>query len=84
MPLVRIDPRQGKNPEYRRKIGDMVYRAMGRAVARMVNKVRRSSVLSSSGLDWLLLYYRSNRRRSSRFILLIKCLYNTVQGCQAT
>ena len=28
MPLVRIDLRQGKNPEYRRKIGDMVYRAM--------------------------------------------------------
>src|SRR6202042_3890773 len=28
MPLVRIDLRQGKTPEYRRKIGDMVYRAM--------------------------------------------------------
>jgi len=28
MPLVRIDLRQGKAPEYRRKIGDMVYRAM--------------------------------------------------------
>jgi len=28
MPLVRIDLRQGKSPEYRRKIGDMVYRAM--------------------------------------------------------
>jgi hypothetical protein len=28
MPLVRIDLRQGKPPEYRRKIGDMVYRAM--------------------------------------------------------
>lgn len=28
MPLVRIDLRQGKTPEYRLKIGDMVYRAM--------------------------------------------------------
>jgi phenylpyruvate tautomerase PptA (4-oxalocrotonate tautomerase family) len=28
MPLVRIDLREGKTPEYRRKIGDMVYRAM--------------------------------------------------------
>ncbi len=28
MPLVRIDLRQGKTPEYRRKIGEMVYRAM--------------------------------------------------------
>ena len=28
MPLVRIDLRQGKTPEYRAKIGDMVYRAM--------------------------------------------------------
>jgi 4-oxalocrotonate tautomerase len=28
IPLVRIDLRQGKTPEYRRKIGDMVYRAM--------------------------------------------------------
>jgi 4-oxalocrotonate tautomerase len=28
MPLVRIDLRQGKTPEYRRKIGDMVHRAM--------------------------------------------------------
>jgi phenylpyruvate tautomerase PptA (4-oxalocrotonate tautomerase family) len=28
MPLVRIDLRHGKTPEYRRKIGDMVYRAM--------------------------------------------------------
>ena len=28
MPLVRIDLRQGKPPEYRAKIGDMVYRAM--------------------------------------------------------
>src|SRR5580692_9918050 len=28
MPLVRIDLRQGKPTEYRRKIGDMVYRAM--------------------------------------------------------
>jgi 4-oxalocrotonate tautomerase len=28
MPLVRIDLRQGKSPEYRRKIGDMVYQAM--------------------------------------------------------
>jgi phenylpyruvate tautomerase PptA (4-oxalocrotonate tautomerase family) len=28
MPLVRIDLRQGKTPEYRGKIGDMVYRAM--------------------------------------------------------
>jgi hypothetical protein len=27
MPLVRIDLRQGKTPEYHRKIGDMVYRA---------------------------------------------------------
>jgi phenylpyruvate tautomerase PptA (4-oxalocrotonate tautomerase family) len=28
MPLVRIDLRQGKTPEYRRKIGDVVYHAM--------------------------------------------------------
>ena len=28
MPLVRIDLRQGKPPEYRHKIGDMIYRAM--------------------------------------------------------
>jgi phenylpyruvate tautomerase PptA (4-oxalocrotonate tautomerase family) len=28
MPLVRIDLRQGKPLEYRRKIGEMVYRAM--------------------------------------------------------
>jgi phenylpyruvate tautomerase PptA (4-oxalocrotonate tautomerase family) len=28
MPLVRIDLRQGTTPEYRSKIGDMVYRAM--------------------------------------------------------
>ena len=28
MPLVRIDLRQGKSPESRRLIGDMVYRAM--------------------------------------------------------
>ena len=28
MPLVRIDLRQGKTPEYRAKIGDAVYRAM--------------------------------------------------------
>jgi 4-oxalocrotonate tautomerase len=28
MPLVRIDLRQGKTPEYRRKIGDAIYRAM--------------------------------------------------------
>jgi 4-oxalocrotonate tautomerase len=28
MPLVRIDLRQGKSAEYRRHIGDMVYRAM--------------------------------------------------------
>jgi phenylpyruvate tautomerase PptA (4-oxalocrotonate tautomerase family) len=28
MPLVRIDLRHGKSPEYRRQIGDMVYRAM--------------------------------------------------------
>jgi 4-oxalocrotonate tautomerase len=28
MPLVRIDLRQGKTPEYRRRIGEMVYRAM--------------------------------------------------------
>jgi 4-oxalocrotonate tautomerase len=28
MPLVRIDLRQGKTPEYRRKIGDAVYQAM--------------------------------------------------------
>ena len=28
MPLVRIDLRQGKTAEYRRKIGDMVYQAM--------------------------------------------------------
>jgi phenylpyruvate tautomerase PptA (4-oxalocrotonate tautomerase family) len=28
MPLVRIDLRQGKSPEYRRQIGDAVYRAM--------------------------------------------------------
>jgi len=28
MPLVRIDLRQGKTPEYRLKIGDAVYRAM--------------------------------------------------------
>ena len=28
MPLVRIDLRQGKTPEYRLKIGDTVYRAM--------------------------------------------------------
>jgi 4-oxalocrotonate tautomerase len=28
MPLVRIDLRQGKTPEYRRRIGDAVYRAM--------------------------------------------------------
>jgi 4-oxalocrotonate tautomerase len=28
MPLVRIDLREGKTAEYRRKIGDMVYQAM--------------------------------------------------------
>jgi 4-oxalocrotonate tautomerase len=28
MPLVRIDLRQGKPPEYRSKIGEMVYQAM--------------------------------------------------------
>ena len=28
MPLVRIDLRKGKSPEYRRQIGEMVYRAM--------------------------------------------------------
>ena len=28
MPLVRIDLRPGKTPEYRRKLGEMVYRAM--------------------------------------------------------
>jgi 4-oxalocrotonate tautomerase len=28
MPLVRIDLRQGRTPEYRAKIGDAVYRAM--------------------------------------------------------
>jgi len=28
MPLVRIDLREGKSPEYRRQIGDLVYRAM--------------------------------------------------------
>jgi phenylpyruvate tautomerase PptA (4-oxalocrotonate tautomerase family) len=28
MPLVRIDLRQGKTPEHRLKIGDIVYRAM--------------------------------------------------------
>jgi phenylpyruvate tautomerase PptA (4-oxalocrotonate tautomerase family) len=28
MPLVRIDLRQGKSPESRRQIGDIVYRAM--------------------------------------------------------
>jgi 4-oxalocrotonate tautomerase len=28
MPLVRIDLRKGKTPEYRLKIGEMVYRAM--------------------------------------------------------
>jgi phenylpyruvate tautomerase PptA (4-oxalocrotonate tautomerase family) len=28
MPLVRIDLREGKSPEYRRRIGDLVYRAM--------------------------------------------------------
>jgi phenylpyruvate tautomerase PptA (4-oxalocrotonate tautomerase family) len=28
MPLVRIDLRQGKSPEYRRQIGEIVYRAM--------------------------------------------------------
>jgi 4-oxalocrotonate tautomerase len=28
MPLVRIDLRQGKTPEYHRKIGDAVYQAM--------------------------------------------------------
>jgi phenylpyruvate tautomerase PptA (4-oxalocrotonate tautomerase family) len=28
MPLVRIDLRQGKSPEFRRQIGDLVYRAM--------------------------------------------------------
>ena len=28
MPLVRIDLRQGKTPQYRRRIGDAVYRAM--------------------------------------------------------
>jgi phenylpyruvate tautomerase PptA (4-oxalocrotonate tautomerase family) len=28
MPLVRIDLRHGKSPEYRRQIGDIVYRAM--------------------------------------------------------
>jgi phenylpyruvate tautomerase PptA (4-oxalocrotonate tautomerase family) len=28
MPLVRIDVRHGKSPEYRRQIGEMVYRAM--------------------------------------------------------
>jgi phenylpyruvate tautomerase PptA (4-oxalocrotonate tautomerase family) len=28
MPLVRIDLRQGKSPEYRRQIGDLVYQAM--------------------------------------------------------
>jgi len=28
MPLVRIDLRQGKTPDYRRQIGAMVYRAM--------------------------------------------------------
>jgi 4-oxalocrotonate tautomerase len=28
MPLVRIDLRQGKTPEYRRRIGNAVYRAM--------------------------------------------------------
>ena len=33
MPLVRIDLRQGKTPEYRRKIGDMVYRAMRETIA---------------------------------------------------
>ena len=33
MPLVRIDLRQGKTSEYRRKIGDMVYRAMRETIA---------------------------------------------------
>ena len=33
MPLVRIDLRQGKTPEYRSKIGDMVYRAMRETIA---------------------------------------------------
>jgi 4-oxalocrotonate tautomerase len=28
MPLVRIDLRQRKTPEYRRRVGDTVYRAM--------------------------------------------------------
>ena len=28
MPLVRIDLRQGKSPDYRGKLGDVVYRAM--------------------------------------------------------
>jgi 4-oxalocrotonate tautomerase len=28
MPLVRIDLRQGKSTEYRRQVGDVVYRAM--------------------------------------------------------
>jgi 4-oxalocrotonate tautomerase len=33
MPLVRIDLHQGKTSEYRRKIGDMVYRAMRETIA---------------------------------------------------
>jgi phenylpyruvate tautomerase PptA (4-oxalocrotonate tautomerase family) len=33
MPLVRIDLRQGKSPEYRRQIGDMVYRAMRETIS---------------------------------------------------
>jgi 4-oxalocrotonate tautomerase len=33
MPLVRIDLRQGKTPEYRSKIGDMVYRAMRETIS---------------------------------------------------
>jgi 4-oxalocrotonate tautomerase len=52
MPLVRIDLRQGKTSEYRRKIGDMVYRAMRETIAMPEND--RFQVITEHPADGLL------------------------------
>jgi 4-oxalocrotonate tautomerase len=51
MPLVRIDLREGKGPEYGRKIGDLVYQAMRETIA--VPEGDRFQVIAEHSADGL-------------------------------
>ena len=51
MPLVRIDLREGKGPEYGRRIGDLVYQAMRETIA--VPEGDKFQVIAEHGADGL-------------------------------